>query len=439
MGLCGWLGVHRFMGRDPCDGAPMNAALRKAFQFFLKHAGYIVGQRAAGALSLARAEQWATDNDLEYVWSDDPDTDLGDHELWCANARRRQRKYSIPPETRRKLVFCCEHYGYQCLLVRPCPDHGTDCKHAEVLAALGGILDPDNNYRRIVEAELALDAKQATRSNHVNSEKRLTTMAHNLSTYMGQISMAYFGQTPWHKLGQRLTDAARRDVPMAMDAAGLTWTVRREPLYLADGRKMDDRQAIVRDTDNAIFGTVGARFTPIQNVDAFGVLTDVIQDAGVTIESAGAIGNGATVWMLARFAEGREITKGDVVNPYFLISQAHDGSRAYGARLTPIRVVCQNTLNAATSAGVRGNEITIRHTAKSADRLAEARRIVKRLTGVLDETIETYQALASVNVSDDDVRQIIATLFLIADNATAEVKAKQTQAMMQVGLLARAA
>lgn len=256
-------------------------------------------------------------------------------------------------------------------------------------------------------------------------------MAHNLSSFNGRITMAYFGESPWHRLGTRLTDAARVDVAAAMTAAGLDWTVRREPLYLADGRVIDDRRAIVRDQDSTIFGTVGERFTPIQNREAFDVLTDVIRDAGVTIECAGALGAGETVWMLARFAEGREITKGDVINPYFLISQAHDGSRAYGAKLTPIRVLCQNTL---TAAG-RDNDITIRHTATAVSRLAEARRLVNTLTGIMDHTVEAYQEMAEFAVSDDAVRAVLTSLFPVPTDATAEVRAKQVKAMSQVGIL----
>lgn len=258
-------------------------------------------------------------------------------------------------------------------------------------------------------------------------------MAHDLSSFNGSVTMAYFGETPWHRLGQRLTNESRVDVSAAMKAAHLDWTVSAQDVFLKDGRRVEDSKVIVRDQDNRIFGTVGDRFTPIQNSEAFDVLSDVVREAGVTIESAGAIGSGAIVWMLAKFGESREIRPGDSVNPYFLICQAHDGTRSYGARLTPIRVVCQNTLNAATSSG--RNEITIRHTRNAAGRVHEARALINRLSGLMDSTVKTYQALASFDITAEDVRSVLTTLFPIAQDATPEAKAKQTKAIAQVGML----
>jgi hypothetical protein len=123
----------------------MTTSFRRSFQFFAKHAGYIVGERAKGALALARAERWATDSDLEFLWSDNADGNLGDHAYWCAHARA-----SRP----------CQHEITACALIRPCPDDGVHCGHAETLASLSGIIDADHAYQRVVQAELALEAME---------------------------------------------------------------------------------------------------------------------------------------------------------------------------------------------------------------------------------------------------------------------------------------
>lgn len=119
--------------------------LRRAFRFFHVNAGYCVGFRATGALALARAEQWAREKDLEYVWQCDPDCTADDFEF--ESDKRHVR----------------EHGAVGCILYRPCPDHGIDCKHAEVLGSLWGVTESLNNrdrdnYRRVVEAELAAEA-----------------------------------------------------------------------------------------------------------------------------------------------------------------------------------------------------------------------------------------------------------------------------------------
>lgn len=124
----------------------MTAAQRQFFQryiFFRDHAGSIVGECAKGALALARAERWAHDNDIRFDWDHD-DWDykekLGDHAYWCRDEARGI--------THQHTVFFC-----QCIR-----DDETTHGGYEVLASLSGIIDPDRNYRRVVEAQLAQEA-----------------------------------------------------------------------------------------------------------------------------------------------------------------------------------------------------------------------------------------------------------------------------------------
>ena len=121
------------------------ARIRPAFRFFLEHAGYCTPPgKAACALSLAKAEQWADSRGLEFVTEPDLDADLSFADTWPARERDAFKKHDHE-------VICAR-------LVRPCPDHGTDCKHAETLAALGGIVDADSSYLRVIRAELASEA-----------------------------------------------------------------------------------------------------------------------------------------------------------------------------------------------------------------------------------------------------------------------------------------
>ena len=118
--------------------------LRKAFQFFFQHAGYCVGSRAAGALALARAELEAYSDTPEYgsltaSWHGDEDPDLGDHELWCVGARRGR---------------CPGHELLFCKVTRFNPE----TRRMETLASMGGVIDPDANYARVIEAELFAEA-----------------------------------------------------------------------------------------------------------------------------------------------------------------------------------------------------------------------------------------------------------------------------------------
>ena len=224
-------------------------------------------------------------------------------------------------------------------------------------------------------------------------------MAHNLSSINGQVSYAYQGSTPWHGLGTRTTGIT--SVEQALQAAHLDWQVGLEPLFLADGRKVDDRKAVVRDKDRRVLGTVGPSFTPLQNADAFGVLNEACRDHGVTIESIGALGLGGRTFALAKLPETVTPTAGDDVRGYFLITNGHDGSLGYTARCTPIRVVCQNTLSVALRAG--SGLISIRHTKSIGDRKHEVERLVNALVRNFKETGQTFAQLAEQRLTREQV------------------------------------
>jgi phage/plasmid-like protein (TIGR03299 family) len=250
-------------------------------------------------------------------------------------------------------------------------------------------------------------------------------MAHNLATINGRIAMAYQGVAPWHELGIRMSGTA--DVQTALTAANLDWRVNLESVFLQDGRQVPDRFATIREGDRAILGTVGPSYTPLWNADAFGVLDGACRDHGVTIESAGALGNGSRVWMLAKMQGTIEPVAGDRINGYFLINTGHDGTLAYGARLTPIRVVCQNTLNAALSNGK--DWISIRHTKSSTDKIVEAGRMISQLTAALAATGKTYGDLAHRTLTPAEIAQYIESVIPTPENEppTATIRGRRDQ------------
>lgn len=132
------------------------AGRRPAFQFFFgqtrgdawaAHRATMDCATAQQALTLARAENIAKREGVVFVWDYDNDADMS----WLEQTDARGR-YLFPKSYREK-----EHEVLWCRAVRPCPDHGIDCRHTETLASLSGIVDASPEYRRVVEAELALD------------------------------------------------------------------------------------------------------------------------------------------------------------------------------------------------------------------------------------------------------------------------------------------
>lgn len=164
-------------------------------------------------------------------------------------------------------------------------------------------------------------------------------MAANVETMMYNLRNGL----PWHGLGTAV--AGTVDSEEALVKAGLAWGVSKQAIYLADGTEISDSKAVVRSTDSSVLGVVGNRYTPVQNVEAFRWV-DALLGEGVTYETAGSLQGGKRVWMLAKLPEPYRIID-DEFEPYLCFFNSHDGLSAVKVIMTPIRVVCQNTLSMA--------------------------------------------------------------------------------------------
>lgn len=162
-------------------------------------------------------------------------------------------------------------------------------------------------------------------------------------------SMFYVRETPWHGLGTRVSEAP--DSQRALIVAGLNWNVVQEPVYTGEDERIEGYKVNVRDTDRKVLGVVSDRYKIVQNREAF-AFTDELLGEGVRYETAGSLQNGRKVWMLARMPH-EYIISGERISPYMVFFNSHDGSGAIKVALTPIRVVCQNTLNLALSTAKR--------------------------------------------------------------------------------------
>lgn len=244
-------------------------------------------------------------------------------------------------------------------------------------------------------------------------------MAHNLATINQAVAMVYQGGTPWHRLGKRLPSIT--SVAEALDAANMNYTVHEEPLYLASGAVVPTRKAIMRDSpDGPIFlATVGDGYAIIQHTIGFSGLDVLCREFGMTIESAGALGEGERVWILFKMPDVVSPVDGDDVRGYLLATTGHDGSWSYQIRCTPIRVVCENTLNAASFSGV--DLVRLFHTKGSAGKLDDAAKVVRAIVASFRETGETFAGFASRRMSEAEVIRYIETLFPQDDKKPSDV------------------
>lgn len=240
-------------------------------------------------------------------------------------------------------------------------------------------------------------------------------MAHDLETRDGKTAMWCVGDqdAAWHMLGQRTPNA--QTWAAAMLLAGLDWEVEKRKLYTMDKATGLTREisawGIFRRTDDEFFGSVGASYTPIQNKTAFAFVDALLEaENGAHFESAGALGNGARIWCMANIpAEIRIRGTEDVTKPYLLFTTSHDGSGAAAAKISTVRVVCRNTLNAALSSG--GAAMKVYHTVNGNQRLDEARKLMLSAVSDAKSLEEKFNLLAERRMTKNSMLDVLRALF----------------------------
>ena len=233
-------------------------------------------------------------------------------------------------------------------------------------------------------------------------------MAHELETQNGVASFASFREPAWHGLGTVFSDEKTTSEMLA--AANLNnWNVRLVDVEIPNTLTSDKNYSYVvrtNPTDNTqtdILGVVGERYHVLQNEDLFS-FGDNILDGGGRWETAGSIRGGRVVF--GSLALERETVLdpngvADKVKTYLLINTSHDGSIAIQASITPVRVVCANTLNLALGAKRGKNAIKqsfkIRHTQTANGKVAIAREAL----GLANKYMDAFDVMAKAMIEKE--------------------------------------
>lgn len=215
-------------------------------------------------------------------------------------------------------------------------------------------------------------------------------------------------ETPWHGIGNPVHGLAT--AKEALVKANLDWEVSLHPLRVMPTKENDfikdfeSHRAVVRTDVNEVLGVVGSRYEPLQNQDAFGFFDPLVDREEAVYETAGSIYNGRRVWLLAklpdRFAVGSEE---DLIEKYVLLTNSHDGSKPVIAKITPVRVVCNNTLSFALGKSGGSDEVSIRHTTNIHQNLAEAHKVLEITNKTYDKLQTAFDEMYQKQLGTEDM------------------------------------
>lgn len=245
-------------------------------------------------------------------------------------------------------------------------------------------------------------------------------MSHELDQTEGQTAFVSAREDAWHALGTVLPDTFTAEQAMEKGLLG-GWNVRKTPLLadvpvygevdadaVADAELLgidppepeqidsirvpiEDRFAVVR--DNPVvpgqvdpLGVVGSAYHPIQNEAHAEFLNTLVEESGAHFETAGALRGGSRVFITMKLPDHIQVGGVDRVDTYLAAINSHDGSLPFTIMVTPVRIVCQNTLNVAWATA--SPRVKIRHTSNS------HKSVVSRARETLDlsfKYLDTFQ------------------------------------------------
>lgn len=232
-------------------------------------------------------------------------------------------------------------------------------------------------------------------------------MSHNVN------SMMYFGDKPWHKLGTEVS--AAQTSAEAIVAAGMDWKVSKEQLFLNDGRKAPGAMVTIREDNKAILGNVGDVYRPLQNKEAFSFFDAVVGEKAAMYHTAGVLGTGEVIWMLAKLPGYIRTVGDDVSEKFLLLTNSHDGTSTVRVMFTPIRVVCQNTLNIAIAGGQK--MARIKHCSTMGNKIDYVRETIGLVSAQFSLFEDITRQMAGFQVTQEALKK-----YFVASGVVPEIK-----------------
>lgn len=248
-------------------------------------------------------------------------------------------------------------------------------------------------------------------------------MSHNLNFRDNKASFFTAKELAWHKLGTFVNEA--QTSTEAIKLAQLDFLVTKKNLYTKEGVLVKDHFATVRDDINRPLGVVGKNYKVLQNYEAFDWFDSIVGSREAIFETAGALGNGETIFITAKLPKSI-IVKQDVIDNYLLLTNCHSGKSSMQVMFTPIRVVCNNTLQAALSQNKY--KVSIIHKGNLKDKLRIAERIMGISNRLRVEALDLYEQMYAKEIhSEREVIKYICNTILSSEELKSLIERNGTE------------
>lgn len=225
----------------------------------------------------------------------------------------------------------------------------------------------------------------------------------------GNVSGLYlYKDSAWHNLGTVVQEA--HNSTEVIQIIGADWemeTVKQH--YHFNGELLESEVfALIRKDNGKFLASVGPRYQPYQNQQAFDFTDNLVENQEIVYETAGILNGGKQVWILVRMPHVTEITQDDIINNYVMLISNNDGLGGIWFGSTKIRIVCENTFNHAISLAYKENKNktyeqktawSIRHTSKTEENLEKAREIFREVNNLNEIADNQYREMAKTQIT----------------------------------------
>ena len=282
----------------------------------------------------------------------------------------------------------------------------------------------------VVENKAEVEVVDVMRSEVVNTEGVINTE----NRIIRRSNRPYSHKTFFEGNGRTLLwDGLGEDVSAANSAyevckiAGLDYNVKTEAIYTADGVVIPNMVATRRydqideetEVPSTVYGVVTNRYMPVQNYQGFEFIDSLFGHNGFQVETAGQFNDGKIVWVEAKLPE--KVMVGEKICPYLVFTNRHDGKGSVRIFLSPVRVICKNTLNMAIK-GAKDRTFAVKHTSSANTLLEQAKMTLNNYYEYLDAMENAIDRQKRIMIEDRHLDQLLNNLIQFKEDDTDKVK-----------------